>query len=191
MKASACNPILALVALAGGKEAAIEAAFSGLERAVEKFLLHGTKNILEDTVQALKETKGKKAREIEGIFLGAYASAQRSWETIKKTAPETVAPRARAVVAAAAAELQRLEDIAAAAKAAKKAAKAQALAAEQAQAAEQAKAAEQALAAEQAQEDPLQAALTFLRRAAAGGSDAALDGIVELAREFLEAVETA
>lgn len=194
-KAPAFAPILAILALAGSIEARIESAVESLSVGLSRYLKDGNKNTLTDTQTALAEVKSKQARIVESAFLSAFNAADASWNATKKTAPETVDARVKGMVVAFVESIEAKEAEAKTAKEAKaaesKATKAAADVKAKREKARADKAAADALAlmAAGAQVMSVASAVEFLRRAASGGNDAALDGIVALANEFTDAVQ--
>ena len=65
-------PALSIIALAGSKEAGIEAAFNALHKGVACIIGHGDKRTLTDTLQALTQCKGTQAKRVTSCVQAAY-----------------------------------------------------------------------------------------------------------------------
>lgn len=72
------SPALAIVALAGSKEAAHEAAFDSLNKGLLCIIGHGDKRTLMDTLVALGACKGEQGKRVRSMVDAAYTAALQS-----------------------------------------------------------------------------------------------------------------
>jgi hypothetical protein len=178
-------PALSILALAGSKDAAVEAAFNALQFGLLQIIAHGNSRTLTDTLEALAECKGAQGKRVRECVQAAYDAGMLQKLAGKGEADKGMA-RADALTQAAALAYGVACDTAAEARTEK--ASATKAAKEKAQ-----KAADKAIRAASAPAKPLTVAdaLAFLNAACASGDDAALSGIEAMVNRYFDAAVTA
>lgn len=187
MSTTRFSPALPIVALAGNKEAATEAAFDALNKGLACIIGHGDKRTLTDTLQALAACKGTQGKLVRGMTQAAYDEAMQSVNAGKGLADKGAA-LAKAMTDRYAADYITGLETAADARAEKSAERKIAKEKETAKATREAEKTAQA-AASAAQPLTIARAAAFLQAACMAGSDEAFSAVIELAERFCKVVD--